>query len=648
MIVASAGHVDHGKTSLVRALTGVDTDRLPEEKRRGLTIEPGFAYMSGPQGEVLGFVDVPGHERFVANMLAGVAAIDYVLLVVAADDGVMPQTIEHVAILDLLGVKAGAVAITKIDRADAARIHEVAAQVTSLLEGGLLAGIPVHEVSAVTGAGIDALRAHLLHEAARHRRAGAGGRCRLSIDRSFSVAGAGLVVTGAVVSGTVAIGDQLLLSPAGQKVRVRDIRVHGSPATRAATGDRAALNLTGDRLEREQAPRGAWALDPALHVPSANLDAQFRLLPSAPKPVKHWLPVHVHLAAGHVTGHLALLGADPVLPGETGYVELVLDAPVGALAGDRFVVRDQSARSTLGGGVIVNPFAPQRGRTRPQRKAAAQAHAIRDHDAALAALLDVGGFEINLGQFAIGRDLGADEAERIFSSANLREFAADGARFGVKSERWSSLQVELCDALAALHQRMPDHLGTKESGLGSLVTSRPSAPLLRAALLELTAQGRVARTGPWLHLPSHKPVPGPADLAAWRRLRPCIEHDGLRAPSLSALAEAVKQDVTEVLKTLHRLETLGLVVAIAKNRFMTLHQAAALAAIAEELAASEVDGGTALTATAYRERSGIGRNMTIEVLEYFDRAGLTRRKGASRRILRKSSELFGTTGSAKP
>ena len=220
MIVASAGHVDHGKTSLVRALTGVDTDRLPEEKRRGLTIEPGYAYMSGPQGAALGFVDVPGHERFVTNMLAGVAAIDYVLLVVAADDGVMPQTREHVAILDLLGVKSGAVAITKVDRVDATRTAEVAAQVAELLDGTALANPEMYEVSVVSGIGIDTLRARLLAEAARHKRASSAGRFRLSIDRSFSLSGAGLVVTGAVVSGAVGIDEYLLLSPAGLRARV--------------------------------------------------------------------------------------------------------------------------------------------------------------------------------------------------------------------------------------------------------------------------------------------------------------------------------------------------------------------------------------------------------------------------------------------
>lgn len=641
MIVATAGHVDHGKTSLVRALSGVDTDRLPDEKRRGLTIEPGFAYMRGIQDEILGFVDVPGHERFVANMLAGVAAIDYVLLVVAADDGVMPQTREHVAILDLLGVAEGVVAITKVDRVDPDRIGEVEAEVAALLEDTSLAGISMHPVSVVSGAGVDTLRRRLLAEAAGHRRTASAGRFRLSIDRSFNVAGAGLVVTGAVVSGQVRIGDHLQVTPAGCRVRVRDIRVHGQPAARAGAGDRAALNLAGD-LDRELAPRGAWIVDEALHAPTRALDARFRLLPGAPKPVKHWLPVHVHLAAGHVTGHLALLGEEPIAPGAAGYVELVLDAPVGAIAGDRFIVRDQSAQCTIGGGRVVNPFAPPRGRTRPSRRAAAEAMAHADHARALEALLQIDGYEIDLDHFAIGRDLCTEEAERILAAADLRVFPVAGTRYGVPALRWNAVRNEIAEALGDNHRRSPDHVGVRESTLAAAIGSRPSAPLLRAVLAESIARKQVSRTGPWLHLHDHRPVPSGSDLAAWRRIEHLIEHDGLRAPSLSALSESLGQDAQELLKTLRRLESLGLVVGIAKNRFLTLRQAAKLADLAERLAGHEGSDNDGLTAAVFRERSGVGRNQTIEVLEFFDRAGLTRRRGARRLLLRKRTEIFGS------
>jgi len=642
MIVATAGHVDHGKTSLVRALTGVDTDRLPEEKRRGLTIEPGFAYSHGPQGEVLGFVDVPGHERFVANMLAGVAAIEFVVLVVAADDGVMPQTREHLAIVDLLGLQRGVVAITKIDRVDAPRVAQVVAEVTELLRGTSLEGAPVHEVSTVDGTGVAPLRARLLAEAARHRRAVTGGRFRLSIDRAFSVAGAGLVVTGAVVAGCVAPGDAVLLSPGGERARVRGLRAQDRPAERACAGERAALNLVGERLSRETVPRGAWVIDPALHAPTRALDARLRLLASAPRSVRNWLPVHVHLLARHVTGHLALLGPDPIEPGESGFVQLVLDEPVGALWGDRFIVRDQSARQTLGGGIVVDPFAPARGRSRPQRRLIAQACALADPADALGALLRVDGHEVDLEAFALARDLVPAAAQTLFGEADLREFTAGaGIRHAVSSTRWDAVGAEALEALGHTHQRSPEQVGLREVALAAQIASRPSAPLFRAVLAELVAQRRVARTGPWLHLPGHSARARPEDVAAWRRIAPIVESDGLRAPSLSALAQALGETPAEVARTMQRLETLGRVVGVASNRWFTLRQMARLAEFASQLAEQrDDDGRNALTAGAFSKASGIGRNMTIEVLEFLDRVGLTRRRGAHRLLLRPAAELF--------
>ncbi len=642
MIVATAGHVDHGKTSLVRAVTGVDTDRLPEERRRGLTIEPGYAYLRGAGDEIVGFVDVPGHERFVANMLAGVAAIDFVVLVVAADDGVMPQTREHVAILDLLGVGAGIAAITKVDRVGAERVGEVKVELARLMDGTSLAGIDMLGISTVSGAGIDDLRGRLLGEAGRHQRAASAGRFRLSIDRSFNVAGAGLVVTGAVLSGSVSVGDHLLVSPAGCRVRVRELRAHARSAPRAVAGERVALNLSGERLAPELAPRGAWVLDETLHVPTRALEARFRLLSEAPKPLKHWLPVHVHLGAGHVTGHLALLGTEPIVPGQTGYVELVLGKPVAAVTGDRFIVRDQSARSTLGGGIVVNPYAPARGRTRPQRRAAAEALAQPDHSLALAGLLGIEGYEVNFEHFIVGRDIAEADAARLFDASQVRLFTAAGTRLAVPASRWSALQAELDQVLASHHSNAPDHIGLREGTLAAAIASHPSPRFFRAVLGEMIACKRITRTGPWLHLHDHRPTPTAGDLAAWRRIETLTEREGLRAPPLSELSCSLGEEPKEVLKMLRRLECLGLVVAIAKNHFLTMRQIVTLSRLAEALGAvREGEQSDGLTASVFREKSGIGRNQTIEVLEYFDRAGLTRRKGVRRCLLKTSAEIFG-------
>ena len=363
MIVATAGHIDHGKTLLVKTLTGVDTDRLPEEKARGISIDLGFAYLPLADGGLIGFVDVPGHERFVRNMLAGVCGIDFALLVVAADDGVMPQTVEHLHILDLLNVARGAAVISKIDRIDEARVRQVADNVKALLGPTRLAAIPVLPVSAVSGAGIEELQQLLAREAAAlTARRSSGQRFRLAIDRAFTVAGSGTVVTGTVFNGAVKSGDKLMISPAGIPVRVRGIQIQGKAAEGAQAGQRCALNLGGTDLDAVR--RGDWVLDEALHHPTQRIDARVTVLAAEPQPLRHWTPAHLHLATADVTARVAIRRGEGVAPGASAVVQLILDKPIGALHGDRFILRDQSASRTLGGGTVLDPFAPaaRRGR----------------------------------------------------------------------------------------------------------------------------------------------------------------------------------------------------------------------------------------------------------------------------------------------
>ena len=369
MIVATAGHVDHGKTALVRALTGVDTDRLPEEKQRGLTIDLGFAYHPLDGGQVLGFVDVPGHERFVRNMLAGVGSVDLALVVVAADDGVMPQTREHAAILDLLGVTGCIAVVSKVDKVDAARTAEVGAEIESLLSATGMGGAEVHRVSALSGAGMDALAAALRERALGLAARAANGRFRLCIDRAFTLKGAGLVVTGTVHAGTAHTGERLVVTPGGHEARIRGIHAQDRPAERARAGERCALNLSGRGLGPGTIARGDWVVDRALHAPGDRIDVRLRVLPAETRALRHWTPVHVHLAASHSTARVAVLGAGGIASGGDGRVQVVLDRPLHALSGDRIVIRDQSATRTMGGGTVIDPFSPKRGRARPARLA---------------------------------------------------------------------------------------------------------------------------------------------------------------------------------------------------------------------------------------------------------------------------------------
>ena len=300
MIVGTAGHIDHGKTALIRRLTGVDTDRLKEEKARGISIDLGFAYWPRPNGAIVGFVDVPGHEALVHNMLAGATGIDFVILVIAANDGIMPQTREHLAIIDLLGLERGIVALNKCDLADGERIASVSSEIEALLKDTSLRGAEIVPVSAVTGEGLARLAACIDAAAEAPAARPSGGRFRLAVDRSFTLAGQGSAVTGTVLSGAVCVGDRVIVSPAGLEARVRSIHAQNRPVERGEAGQRCALVLSGPRIAKDALHRGDTVLDPHLHAPAARIDARLRVLPSEPKPLGHWFPVKVHHAASEV------------------------------------------------------------------------------------------------------------------------------------------------------------------------------------------------------------------------------------------------------------------------------------------------------------------------------------------------------------
>jgi selenocysteine-specific elongation factor len=368
MIVGTAGHIDHGKTSLVRALTGVDTDRLKEEKARGITIELGYAYTPLPDGEVLGFVDVPGHERLVHTMVAGVGGIDFALLVVAADDGVMPQTREHLAILELLGITRGAVALTKIDRVDDERIRAVTAQIAAALATTALSNAPLFPLTATAldNPGVAALRAHLHTAAASCPRRAEDGFFRLAVDRVFTLPGRGTVATGTARAGRVQVGDTLAVMPVGTLVRVRSIHAQNRDTGIGRAGERCALNLVG--IEKTALARGDWLADPQALVPSTRLDVHFRRLADG-RVLANGAPLHIHIGTTHRVARMVLLEGDRLNAAASARVQLVFAAPICASAGDAFIARDAQALHTIGGGVVIDPCAPARRRRSPERLA---------------------------------------------------------------------------------------------------------------------------------------------------------------------------------------------------------------------------------------------------------------------------------------
>jgi selenocysteine-specific elongation factor len=641
MILATAGHIDHGKTALVQALTGVDADRLPEEKRRGLTIDLGFAYARLPDGTELGFVDVPGHERFLPNMLAGVLSIDRVLLVVAADDGLRPQTLEHLDILELIGVAEVTGVVTKTDRVERARAEAVVAEVKELLAAAGFAGSPIFPVSSRTGEGIAALTGHLRQSArlAEANRAAtpATGLFRMPIDRAFTLPGIGLVVTGTVAAGTVTAGDRLSVSPSGIAVRVRGLHSQNSAVESVAAGGRCAVNVAGSFPDGREPRRGDWLLAPERHAPAQRLDLFVRASRYAEMPLRDGLPVHLHLGTADIVSRVAVLGARPIAPGESGFIQVDFEQPIGALYGDRAVLRDHGARHTLAGGRVVDPFPPRRGRRLPSRLAVLEAYAEADPMEALLRILKIEGL-VALQDFALARNLAPAELEVLTGTGAFLRVGTARAPIAVTPGRLAALSDNIVAALAASHQAQPDMLGPTRLALVAKLRTLAPEVALEAALAELAAAGRVVREGGVWHLPEHRPRLTQADERLWERIRPLLAAEDLRPPRVRELASVLGFEPEVVERFLARAERLGRVARVAANRFFLPETLARLAGITQELAEGSPEG--TFTAAVFKNRSGVGRNLTIQILEYFDRIGVTRRQGDSRIVLR-GGELFG-------
>jgi selenocysteine-specific elongation factor len=623
MIVGTAGHIDHGKTSLLKALTGVDADRLPEEKARGITLDLGYAYTPLPGGEVLGFVDVPGHERLVHNMLAGATGIDFVLLVVAADDGPMPQTREHLQIVDLLGLSHGAVALTKIDAVSAERAAQAQDEVRGLLAGTALEGAPLFPVSSVTGGGVDALRAHLEQASRNAGKRDSGGHFRLAIDRCFTLKGTGTVVTGAVYSGSVRVGDDLLLSPPGIPVRVRGIHAQDRGAETGLAGQRCALNLVGPGFDRQIVQRGQWVLEPPLHAPTQRIDVQLRLLASEPRALKHWTPAHVHLGAADVPGRVALLEGEALEPGAAALAQLVLDRPSAVLAGDRFVIRDQSASRTMGGGIALDPFPPQRGRRTPGRLSLLRAWQSGDARSAFTAALGTAALGVDVQRFALAWNLREEERRALFEGMAMRRVHRAAGDLGFSESAWQALRQALLGAVAAEHERAPDMVGVSRERLRRLAAPSLAPAAYDALLDELLGEGRVVASGAWLHDPAHRVRFSTEEEGLWAKVQPMLDATPFHPPRVRDLARALQVEEAAMRRLLQRAARLGEVYPVAHDHYFTLRAVDALAAIVRDLN----DGRGAALASEFRDRIGTGRRLAIQILEFFDRVGYTRRAG---------------------
>ena len=647
MIIGTAGHIDHGKTSLVRKLTGVDTDRLKEEKARGISIDLGFAYLPLADGVVLGFVDVPGHERFIHNMLAGATGIDFVLLTIAADDGVMPQTIEHLSIVDLLGINRGIVALTKADLAGAPEREKIVIEIRQLLASTGLADAAIIPVSSVTGEGIDALREALLDAARNHAARSAKGRFRLAVDRSFTLPGAGTVVTGTVISGAVSEGDRVVVGPNALAGRVRTIHAQNQAAERGFAGQRCALNLVGENISKDSIARGDMVIDPELHAPTDRIDATLRVLAREPKPVNQWMPVRLHHASTEVPARVALLGDAPIAPGEDGLIQLVLDRPIAAAAGDRFILRDTSAQRTIGGGTFLDLRAPARKRRVPERIAQLEAHAISDSAHALEALLGRAPFYADLSAFARDRALSVPEVDEIAAQIGLIRVPVRTATIAFAPAAFMRLKRGLMAALEAFHAENPDLPGTGLERLRLQMEPRVPAPIFSSVLQGLAKRGEVSLDGAWIRLPKHEVKLTPPDEKIWERIRPLLSgNERFRPPRVRDIAGILDVPESNVRRLMKLVTRIGRVDEVAHNHFFIRPTVGEMVDVMIDIAATVETGE--FTAAQFRDRVDNGRKVAIQILEFFDRHGVTLRRGDLRRLNRHRLDLFRRSAAEPP
>ncbi len=638
MIVATAGHIDHGKTLLVHRLTGIDTDRLPEEKRRGISIDIGFAHLRLPDGGSIGFIDVPGHERFVRNMLAGVSGIDFVLLVVAADDGVMPQTREHLAILDLLGVRDGLLVVTKADRVPAARAEAVIAEVRALVAGTALQDAPAMAVSALGGEGIDELRSRLVTALGAQRQRAADGRhFRLAIDRCFTVAGSGTVVTGTIFAGSVKVGDSLCLSPSGVAVRVRGLQVQGRSVEKARAGARCAVNLSGADLQKDAIGRGEWLVAPPIHAPTSRIDVHLRALATESHALKHWTPVHLHLGTVDVTGRLSTRRDLSIAPGTAAVAQVVLDQPIGALAGDRFIVRDFSAQRTIGGGHVIDPFPPPRRRRVAERQLELTA---LDGDApaeVLRALLPLAATGVDLALFERRFNLTPEAARDLYAGSGLVSLGRD-LRLGFEPARLSAMRERLLTEVRNFHAASPQSTGIELGQLQKNAGLSLPDETLQAVLRDAVQARALELVGGLARVPGFDAAANSADEAMWKRVRPLLAKTPSAPPQVREIAASLRLDEKALQAMLQRRVKRGELVRIDPQRLYLRHAIVALARVAE--ATAQAAPGGQFNAAQYRDRAGIGRSLAIQILEHFDSAGLTLRVGDARKLRRKVADVY--------
>ncbi len=629
VIVGTAGHIDHGKTALVKALTGIDADRLEEEKRRGITIDLGFAHMElpGPGGEALrlGFVDVPGHERFVRNMLAGVGGIDVVLLVIAADESIKPQTREHLDILQLLGLQRGITVLTKSDAVDRDTLDVVRLEVEEFLRGTFLGGpsSSIVAVSSLTGEGLDELKQALIHAVGVVSARDAQALARLPIDRVFTMKGFGTVVTGTLVGGTIRKEQELEAFPSGRLVRVRGVQVHGKPADAAVAGERTALNLAG--ASTDDLSRGMTLAPPATLVATRRIDVRLRLLPSAPRPLKDRARLHFHAHTMETVAQVVLYQAKQIVPGDEGFAQLRLPEAALLLPGDRFIMRQFSPVTTIGGGIVLDaapiPKAPA-GDTFFETMAGGDPALIlrariarRQHEGiSLSRLIAETGWNRNV----IEAKLSAAEREQ--------QVLRIGDRFA-ETRAIEELKLDLQRTLEQFHKKNPLVGGIGREQLRERL--KASAEVFAVVAAALVREKKLEIAGDLVHLAGRGVAMKDEEAESKKIMEDAFAAAGLKVPALREVMAGLKVDRTRAQKIVTLLLRDKTLIKVSEE--LVFHRSA-LAELRRQIAAYRAKSSK-IDVAQFKELTGVSRKYAIPLLEYLDRERVTRRIGDERVIL---------------
>ncbi|WP_028308774.1 selenocysteine-specific translation elongation factor [Desulfitibacter alkalitolerans] len=630
-IIGTAGHVDHGKTQLVKALTGQDTDRLKEEKKRGISIELGFASLKLPNGDNAAIIDVPGHERFIKQMLAGVAGIDMVMLIIAADEGIMPQTREHMEIIKLLRIKKGLTVITKIDLVDEEWLELIEEDIREFIKGTVLAHGPILKVSALKNQGIDNLINEIQKLAEADTDHHREGQLRLPVDRSFVLSGFGTVVTGTLWSGEVKTGDIVEIQPIGKKSRVRGIQVHGHPQQSAKPGQRVALNLSD--VEVDEVPRGSSVVSAGAYAPSYILDAKLQLIESAAKPLKQRQRVRVHLGTSEKLARINLLSCDELAPGEETYVQLQMEEPLIAQRGDRFVIRSYSPMFTIGGGTILEPYGEKLKRFQDEVIETLQIKEESNPEDLIIYTLDkikdkLLTIDDLAGQLNLGTNMVRDYVNKM---EGILTIEGEGNRYIIGQKTYEKWLAALCKELEAFHGKYPLRPGLDKEEARSKLFPRFSIKEFNLLLGTWQKESRIKTAGAHIYLPDFTPALDEKTKQLIGLIEDVFLKSGFQPPAFEETFQKVKAPAAQREEILKYMVGQGILVKVAENMYFhikTIEKAKAL--LKEGFNQKE-----AMALSDIRDLFDSSRKFVLPLLEYFDAQKFTKRVEDKRVLFKK-------------